>query len=625
MSTIWIINQYASTPATGLGGRHHHLARELAARGHRVYLIGAQWHHLLREGQATDAAPLTERVDGYEFLRVPTPRYAHAHDKRRMLNWILFAWRLTALHRRIPDPPDAIMCSSPSLFAILGAERLARRFSARLVFEVRDIWPLTLVEVGGLSPRHPMIRLMQWVEDWAYRRADRVVSNLPGAASHMVSRGMEHTKFSWVPNGFSTAEIERPQPLEDDVRAMIPAGKFVVGYAGTLGAANALDTLLDAAEMLRAYEDISFVLLGQGKEKKALQLSASRRNLTNIHFLPAVPKDQVQSVLEHFDVCSLGLKAESLFRFGVSPNKLFDYLVSGKPIIYGIDSGHYRPVEDFRAGIQVPPGDAAALADAILKLRALKPAERRRMGENGRRAVLEQHEYGMLAGKLEAVMLGSDALEERGGPGINREIVRRPAGVLPVKRVFDIVLSGSALLVLAPLLLGLWLAVRWRMGSPALFRQVRPGLKGRPFEMIKFRTMRDASGPDGTPLPDAERLTSFGRWLRATSLDELPELWNVLKGEMSLVGPRPLLMEYLPLYSHEQRRRHEVRPGVTGWAQVNGRNAVSWTRKFELDVWYVERHNLWLDVKIIVMTIGRILKRDGISAPGSATADRFEG
>lgn len=194
-----------------------------------------------------------------------------------------------------------------------------------------------------------------------------------------------------------------------------------------------------------------------------------------------------------------------------------------------------------------------------------------------------------------------------------------------LKRIFDIALAGSALVVLAPVLLGIWVAVRRRLGQPALFRQVRPGLYGRPFEMIKFRTMRDAIGSNGQPLPDAERLTPFGQRLRASSLDELPELWNVIRGEMSLVGPRPLLMEYLPLYSSEQARRHDVRPGITGWAQVNGRNAVSWARKFELDVWYVERHNLWLDLKIILMTVGRILKRDGISAPGSATAERFEG
>ena len=346
-----------------------------------------------------------EAVEGFDFVRIPVPRYAHAHDKRRVFNWLLFAWRVAGLHRRLPGRPDVILSSSPSIFASLGAERLARRFGARLVFEVRDIWPLTLIEVGGYSARHPMIRLMQWIEDRAYRLSDRVVSNLPGAAAHMVSRGMDPAKFSWIPNGFSKADVDGDEPVAADVLAGIPAGKFVVGYAGTLGVANALDTFLDAAERLKANEDIAFVLLGQGKEKVALEASAQRRNLTNVHFLPAVPKAQVQAVLKHFDVCSIGLRADPLFRFGVSPNKLFDYLVAGRPIIYGIDSGDYRPVEDFGAGLEVPPQDPAALADAILTLRALSPEERRRMGENGRRAALERHEFGMLASQLEDVLL----------------------------------------------------------------------------------------------------------------------------------------------------------------------------------------------------------------------------
>src|SRR5215217_1251385 len=218
-----------------------------------------------------------------------------------------------------------------------------------------------------------------------------------------------------------------------------------------------------------------------------------------------------------------------------------------------------------------------------------------------------------------------DRPNSRFGAPEQQAFVRPTVGSQRAKRLMDIGISIAALTVLSPVLLVVWLAVRREMGSPALFRQVRPGLKGRPFEMVKFRTMRDSTAPDGSLLPDADRLTPFGRWLRASSLDELPELWNVLRGEMSLVGPRPLLMEYLPLYSAEQARRHDVRPGITGWAQVNGRNAVSWARKFELDLWYVERHNLWLDVKIIFLTLDRILKRDGISSAGSETADRFEG
>lgn len=194
-----------------------------------------------------------------------------------------------------------------------------------------------------------------------------------------------------------------------------------------------------------------------------------------------------------------------------------------------------------------------------------------------------------------------------------------------IKRGFDIVAAGSALLLLSPVLLGVAALVRFNLGAPVLFRQLRPGLHGRPFEMVKFRTMRDAIDSRGQPLPDAERLTRFGRLLRATSLDELPELWNVLTGDMSLVGPRPLLMEYLPLYSPEQARRHEVRPGVTGWAQVNGRNALSWDEKFRLDVWYVEHQSLWLDLRILALTVKKVLVREGISAEGEATAARFTG
>ena len=194
-----------------------------------------------------------------------------------------------------------------------------------------------------------------------------------------------------------------------------------------------------------------------------------------------------------------------------------------------------------------------------------------------------------------------------------------------MKRFFDLLISVLALLFLALPLLMLACLIRLKMGGPVLFSQVRPGLHGKPFKMIKFRTMNNERGSDGLLLPDAQRLTTFGRFLRSTSLDELPELLNVLKGDMSLVGPRPLLMEYLPLYTSEQARRHDVRPGITGWAQVNGRNAISWPEKFAFDVWYGNNHSLWLDVRILWMTVRKVWARDGISATGEATISKFTG
>lgn len=194
-----------------------------------------------------------------------------------------------------------------------------------------------------------------------------------------------------------------------------------------------------------------------------------------------------------------------------------------------------------------------------------------------------------------------------------------------LKRTFDVVAASLGLIILSPVMAFLAWKIRKKLGSPVLFKQIRPGLNGKPFEMVKFRTMRDAKDDEGRPLPDSERMTSFGSFLRSSSLDELPELWNVLKGEMSLVGPRPLLMEYLPLYTPEQYRRHDVRPGITGWAQINGRNSLSWEDKFKLDTWYVDNRTMILDIKIIFLTLKKVVVKEGISADGEATMSKFTG
>lgn len=194
-----------------------------------------------------------------------------------------------------------------------------------------------------------------------------------------------------------------------------------------------------------------------------------------------------------------------------------------------------------------------------------------------------------------------------------------------LKRLFDIIAASMALLLLSPVILVVAWQVRRKLGSPVLFRQTRPGLHGQPFEMVKFRTMLDAQDESGSPLPDSERMTPFGRFLRSTSLDELPELWNVVKGDMSLVGPRPLAMAYLPLYSPVQARRHEVRPGVTGWAQINGRNSITWIKKFEMDVWYVDHQSLMLDIKILFLTIKKVLSRSDVQEGGQDQVESFNG
>jgi len=402
--TIWMINQYASTPSTGYAGRHYYLARELVAQGHCVYVVAASFTHLLRKPVQVDRDITIETIDGVRMVWIRMPSYQHAHSKKRILNWFRFSWKLRRLVDVIPNRPDAILYSSPALIGFLGAQWLARRFDVPLIFEVRDIWPLTLVQIGGYSDRHPFIRFLQWVEDKAYRESDRVISNLKNAVEHMQSRGMDPAKFAWVPNGFSMAEVSQPEPLDPETSAQLPDGKFIVGYTGTLGVANALDTLLDAAELLKDDPEIVFVLVGGGKEKPVLQRQAREKGLKNVVFIDPIPKAQIQTMLQRFDVCFIGLAKEPLFQFGVSPNKLFDYLFSGRPVIYSIDSGAYRPVDDANCGVTVPAEDPAAIAQAVMELKSLPEAERKAMGARGHAYALEKHEYGVLATKLMSVV-----------------------------------------------------------------------------------------------------------------------------------------------------------------------------------------------------------------------------
>lgn len=401
--TIWIINQYASTPVTGVGGRHYYMAREMAKRGYKVYVIGSAAHHILREKPVVRNDFLVEELDGFKFVWVKMPDYEDAHSNQRVLNWFLFPWRIRKLAEFIEDKPDAILSSSPSLLSFLGAQRLAKKMGARLVFEVRDIWPLTLTEIGGFSPKHPFIRLMQWIEDKAYRDADAVISNLKNSYVHMSSRGLDTTNFTWVPNGFSLEEVNKKTPLNAQAINQLPQNKFIVGYTGTMGVANALGILIEAADQLKFLPDIAFVLVGSGKEKAALKALVEERGLRNVFFVDPIPKVEIQAMLCRFDVCYIGWLNDPMYQYGIAANKIFDYLYSGRPIIHSF-SGACDPIVEAGAGLQVPAQDSDMLAKTILKLYQMLPAERAKMGEKGRKAALECYEYGPLTEKLAGVL-----------------------------------------------------------------------------------------------------------------------------------------------------------------------------------------------------------------------------
>lgn len=407
--TIWIINQYATTAQYGLGGRHYYLGQALAAQGHRVRVIAASYHHLMRQTpQLAKSAhfqiePIQAGLD-YVWLRVP--QFEGAHHPQRIFNWFRFAWHIRKLKKILPERPDVIVYSSPSPIGSIASRALARHYAVPHVFEVRDIWPLTLVELGGKSPQHPLLKMMQYAEDQAYKHSKWVFSNLFNAVQHMQSRGMDAAKFHWIPNGIAPNELAQPEPLAAALMAQLPKhadeNAFVVGYTGSIGLANALDDLIDAAIQLKDQPQIQFVLVGQGLEKARLQAKTLAAG-ANVSFIDPIAKAQIPSMLQQFDVCYIGWQPHSLYRFGIAPNKLPEYMYAAKPIIHAF-SGAGCLVEQAQAGIRVPAQDVAAIRNAIVKLSNMSVAERAQLGQNGHDYVLAHLSYDQIAKKMMAVL-----------------------------------------------------------------------------------------------------------------------------------------------------------------------------------------------------------------------------
>jgi glycosyltransferase involved in cell wall biosynthesis len=314
---------------------------------------------------------------------------------------LVFMTRLYRLPVHRLAPPDAIVVSSPSLFPILPAERHARRLGARLIFEIRDVWPLTLQELGGISRRHPLIAVMTRFEDHAYRAADAIISVLPGVASHLSTRGIPPLKLCVIPNGVGNDAFNEPKARAPaHVRAATAGSPFTIGFVGTLGTANALDALIGAARLLTA-DDMRFVIVGQGSDEGRLRALA--RGLPRVVFVGPVAKADVPATLREFDACYAGYHRSALYRFGISPNKVFDYMAAARPIVLAADAVN-DPVRDADCGASVPPDDPLALADALRSLRAMSDAERTALGANGRAYVEREHTYAALAERYVRVL-----------------------------------------------------------------------------------------------------------------------------------------------------------------------------------------------------------------------------
>lgn len=545
-----------------------------------------------------------EMIDGVDVLRVPL---YPSHDNsavKRVLNYTTFALSASVALMLLRRPDVAYVYHPP---ATVGLPALVLKVlrGVPFIYDVQDLWPESLTATGMVN--HSLaLRTVGNLMQRIYRAASRVVVLSEGFRKTLVEKGLPERRIEVIPNWADERQIDlrHPGPLRAEELGF--SGRFTVTFAGNLGRAQGLDTVLDAAEKLQDEKSLRFLFVGGGLEAEQLRKEALRRNLGNVDFLPRRPVSEIGEILTLSDTLLVHLKDEPLFRVTV-PSKTQAYLMAGRPILMGVKGDAARMVAEADAGVAFEPENAQAMADAVRRLLHMDPAELERMGERGR-VFYEERLAIRIGARRFASVLDTARHEE-------------PHALL-LKRLGDIVGSALGLVIFSVPMLGVSLLVRISCGRPVLFRQQRPGKEGVPFQMLKFRTMTDRRNEDGELLPDSQRLTRVGVFLRATSLDELPELWNVLRGDMSLVGPRPLLMRYTEFFSAAEAARLDVRPGVTGLAQINGRNSASWDDRLAWDVWYVRNFSLPLDAKILAKTVVRVFRKDGVIInPGSVMQD----
>lgn len=396
---ILLINHYAGSIQHGMEYRPYYFAKKWIELGHQVTIVASTYSHLRQKQPDTTEQFTEEWVDGIRYLWLSGNEYS-GNGIKRVQNMISFVRKLYTYSETIIRlvQPDVVIASSTYPLDMYPAKKIAKKTKATLIFEVHDLWPLSPKEIGNMSSYHPFIFSMQMAENYAYRNADAVVSLLPKAKEHMVEHGLNPDKFHYIPNGIYLEDWEEQQPLSDEILTKILSlkkeGQFLLGYAGSQGSANALNYLVEAAEQLQD-EPCEIVLVGKGPDKEQLIQLAREKELMNIHFFDAIPKQSIPSFLNEMDALFIGGKYISLYRFGISPNKLLDYLMAGKPIVYSFKAGN-NLVEESGAGITVEPENAKEIANGVKDLMKLSKEERENMGRKGREFALTHHSYDVL-------------------------------------------------------------------------------------------------------------------------------------------------------------------------------------------------------------------------------------
>jgi lipopolysaccharide/colanic/teichoic acid biosynthesis glycosyltransferase len=589
---VLLIHQAFASPAEGGGTRHYEFGQRAIVRGHNVTVVTSDLSYLTGNPVHQRRGLYAEQsVDGLRVLRSYAFPALHQSFLWRVFSFFTFTASsfLTAL---ISGPVDLVMGTSPPIFQAFSAWAVAFLRRRPFLLEIRDLWPEFAIDMGVL--KNPvLIWISRRLEDFLYARATHILINSPAYRDYLLRKGVAPLKVSLICNGVDPAMFDPAAGGEHAKEKWGLRGKFVVSYAGAIGMANDLGTLIRAAERSRDREETIFLIAGDGKERANIEADVRTRGLNNVIFTGTLSKNEVAELMAASNACVAMLKDIPMFRT-TYPNKVFDYMAAGRPTVLAIDGVIRNVIEDSGAGICVPPGDDKALAEAVSRLVA-DPQQARILGLRGREYVIKHFNRSEQADEF--VTLVEHLVGEWKS---ERHRWYRHFG----KRAFDLLLAIPLTLVLMPFLGVVAFLVKVTSPGPAFFNQARLGKLGKIFVAYKFRTMLHRERTHHVEIREGNsEVTRIGKLLRRFKIDELPQVFNVLRGEMSLVGPRPPLPEQINDYDTETLQRLMATPGVTGLAQVNGGTQMSWPERWQYDLRYVHELSFGLDLAILLRTI----------------------
>lgn len=622
---IWIVNAQTGSPEKVANPRYLELAKYFMGAGHEVTTFNSSQ----REGIAVpDGKCLVRYYGDYKFVHVHAPNFS-GNTLKRMLSLHKFSKNVYALRNRF-ERPDVILHNihPPFDYPIV---RLAKRLGCHYIAEAWDLWPESFVRFGLIGEGNPAMKIAHAIEKRYYYAADEIVFTLKGAADYLKQRGwttdaggkIDPSHIHYINNGIDLKQFalnRDAHPREDS--DLNDERLFKIVYLGSISHANHVKTLVDAAARLKDDPRYKFIIYGDGTYRTELEHYAIENHIDNVVFKEKrIPLAECAWVVSQATINIMNYE-KGFGKWGTSSGKMFQYLAAGRPIVCNRIIGYDNVINESQLGVSREMETPEEFATEIRRIAELPKEEYNAMCDRVR-ATAKRFDYNTLA--AQELKIIESALSPSLPSHSNHSRNFRGMYTLFLKRSIGFLGSLVAILLLSPLLIAvtLWLHMA-NKGAGAFFFQTRIGKDEKPFKIMKFKSMTDERDTKGELLPDAQRLTRAGRFVRSTSIDELPQLFNILKGDMAFIGPRPLPPSYLPYYTDDEAHRHDVRPGISGWAQVNGRKNISWQHKLECDRYYVQHLTLWLDLKIFFMTVVNVFKREGVGVESSGVLSLYD-